>query len=73
MHTQCSRTMLAALALLGLATCWQGPVFAQEARGTVVGSVLDPSGAAIPGATVVVTNLAIGTKLTLTTNEAGMY
>jgi outer membrane receptor protein involved in Fe transport len=49
------------------------PAFAQEARGTIVGSVLDPSGAAVPGASVVVTNKAMGTKLALSTNEAGVY
>lgn len=58
---------------LALAALWQAPAWAQEARGTIVGSVLDPSGAAIPGASVVVTNMAMGTRVALTTNEAGLY
>ena len=44
---------------------------AQEARGTIVGRVFDPSGAAVPGANVVVTNKAMGTKTTVSSNEAG--
>jgi hypothetical protein len=46
---------------------------AQETRGTIVGTVLDPAGAAVPGATVVVTNVAMGTKATITTSQAGFY
>ena len=44
---------------------------AQEAR--LAGSVTDPSGAVIPGAIVVVANVAMGTKSTLTTNADGIY
>ena len=46
---------------------------AQEARGTIVGRIVDPSGALIPGATVEVTNKAMGTKLNLITNSEGFY
>lgn len=49
------------------------PVLAQEARGTILGRVLDPTGAVIPGASVEVLNKAMGTKVTVTTNEAGLY
>lgn len=45
----------------------------QDPRGTIIGIVTDASNAAIPGATVEVTNKAMGTKLALTTNEAGVY
>jgi len=58
-----------ALALL----CQHGGLRAQEARGTLFGRVLDPSGAAIPGAAVQITNKAMGTKVALSTNEAGLY
>ncbi len=47
--------------------------WAQDARGTIVGTVTDASGAIVPGATVEVTNTAMGTKLSLKTNEAGLY
>jgi hypothetical protein len=46
---------------------------AQEARGTITGKVVDPTKAVVAGATVKVTNLAMGTTLTLRTNEDGFY
>lgn len=45
----------------------------QETRGTIVGRVADPSGAVVPGATVVVTNTAMGTRTTIQTNADGFY
>src|ERR1039458_2247134 len=45
----------------------------QETRGNIAGKVSDPSGAFIPGAKVVVTNTAMGTRTSLTTNETGFY
>lgn len=58
----------AILLLAAMASGWS-----QDARGTIVGKVSDPSGAIIPGAKVVVTNIANDTKATLTTNAEGMY
>ena len=46
---------------------------AQEARGTITGKVVDPTKAVVAGATVKVTNIAMGTTLTLRTNEDGFY
>ncbi len=46
---------------------------AQESRGTLQGRVTDSSGAAVPGATVDVLNLATGVVTTSTTNEQGSY
>ena len=46
---------------------------AQETHGAIVGRVSDPSGALIPGASVVVTNAAMGTKLSLKTGTDGFY
>lgn len=62
-----------ALLLLTLAAVVTVPVCAQEARGTIVGRVTDATGAVIPGATVEVISKAMGTKVTITTNEAGTY
>jgi hypothetical protein len=45
----------------------------QESRGTIVGTVTDSSGAVVAGANVEVTNVAMGTKSMLKTNEAGQY
>jgi hypothetical protein len=47
--------------------------WSQETRGTIVGRVIDQTGAAIPGAQVTVTNKAMGTTASLTTNEVGLY
>jgi Carboxypeptidase regulatory-like domain/TonB dependent receptor len=49
------------------------PALAQTTAGRVLGSVTDQSGATIPGATVVVTDVDRGTSRTLTTDEAGAY
>ncbi len=46
---------------------------AQESRGTLQGRVVDTSGAAVPGATVEVLNLATGVVTPTTTNEQGSY
>jgi hypothetical protein len=62
-----------ALFALAVATSAALPLSAQETRGTIAGRVTDPSGAVISGATVDVVNKAMGTKVTLTTNEAGAY
>jgi hypothetical protein len=42
-------------------------------NGNIVGTVTDPSGAAVPNATVVVTNTDTGVSRTLTTNGDGLY
>jgi hypothetical protein len=61
------------LACAALLVPLQNQLLAQEARGSIAGSVADPSGAAIPGASVVVSNKAMGTRLALTTNEVGLF
>ena len=46
---------------------------AQVQNGQFTGTVLDPSGAAIVGAKVKVTNLATGLTVALSTNQSGFY
>ncbi len=46
---------------------------AQTYQGRILGSVTDPSGALIGGATVTITNTATGIVRTLTTNASGDY
>src|SRR5215469_232663 len=46
---------------------------AQIDTGAIVGSVLDPSGAAIPKAAVTATNTATGEVLTTLSNSSGQY
>jgi hypothetical protein len=51
-----------------------GNLFAQTGgTGIVVGTVTDPSGAAVPAATVTLTDAATNTERTATTNESGRY
>jgi hypothetical protein len=46
---------------------------AQDYRGQVTGRILDPSGAAIPGATVTATNVATNAGTTTKADESGTY
>jgi len=46
---------------------------AQEARGTIKGTVVDGSGAIVPNASVKITNVAMGVSVTVPTNTAGVY
>src|SRR6266404_1058462 len=47
--------------------------FAQTFRGTILGSVTDSSGAAVPGATVTIKNVDTGLVRTVTTSDDGSY
>ena len=48
-------------------------VCAQVTGGTLSGTVSDPSGASIPGAQLIISNVATGLERTLTTNDHGFY
>src|SRR5579864_2546686 len=56
-----------------LAFCVAIAADAQTSRGTVTGTVLDPSGAVIGGARVSLTGVETGVKLSTGSNEAGVY
>jgi len=47
--------------------------FAQEVTATITGTVTDPSGAAVVGATVTAKSVERGTTYNTTTNDAGIY
>jgi Carboxypeptidase regulatory-like domain/TonB dependent receptor len=49
------------------------PASAQQMTGSIVGTVTDPSGAAVKGATVTVTDVDRGTVLTAHTNDDGAF
>jgi len=49
------------------------PASAQAIYGSIIGTVTDPQGAAVPGAKVTVTNVRKGTKDEVTTNADGNY
>ncbi len=63
-------SLILAVALCGFAS-W--PAAPQSATGRLSGTVIDESGAAIPGASVVVRNESTGVTLQLETNAAGGY
>jgi hypothetical protein len=60
------------LVLAGL-FCLPFGVSAQSTNAQIVGDVTDPTGAAIPGATITVTNVATGVGRTVESNEVGQY
>jgi len=68
------RTFLTlALLVLVAATMNSRPLLAQTVYGSVYGTVIDASGAAVPNANVTVTNQQKGISLKATTNTAGEY
>ncbi len=56
-----------------LALCFSTALHAQEARGTLKGTVKDANGGVVPNAQIKITNTAMGTSTTVITNEAGFY
>ena len=48
-------------------------VLAQVIHGSIYGQVTDASGAAVPNATITVTDVSKGTSVQATTNESGEY
>ena len=64
---QCAWTLLVALVLFSL------PITAQDATGKIAGNITDATGAVIPGAAVVVTNLETKTTKKTVTNQQGFY
>src|ERR1039458_8119486 len=48
-------------------------LFAQEFRGTISGVVTDPTGAAIGGAKITVTETQTGTKIPIASDNSGQY
>ncbi len=61
------------LVVLLLAAAFALPAFAQESRGTITGKVFDAGQAVVSNATVKITSTTMGTTVSLTTNESGVY
>src|SRR6266852_7702704 len=49
------------------------PMYSQVVGGTLLGAITAPTGAAIPGAKLVIKNVATGVTTTVTTNAQGIY
>jgi hypothetical protein len=60
-----------AILLAALFVSFAIPALAQEA--TILGTVTDPSGAAVPNATITITNTDTGVARSLPTNSDGQY
>lgn len=67
------RLFLSSTAFLGVALSFAIPLLGSIDRGAIRGTVADQSGAAVPGARVVVKNQATNVQLNLTTNPVGFY
>lgn len=72
MVTRNSRLFAAVLAFLAILAA-QSAVYAQSITGSVTGSVVDPSQAAIPGASVTLTNMGTGVAQVVTSDSSGSY
>src|SRR5579872_664719 len=66
------RVVLCVVFILTALTCCQ-PGAAQQTLGSINGTVVDPSGAAVPNATVTATDPSIGVKRTTSTQSNGFY
>ncbi len=66
------RHVLSALALV-LLLAISVPSFAQTFRGTILGTVMDPNGAVVSGATVTARNVATGIERSTVTDDFGNY
>src|ERR1051326_6386285 len=71
-HSGLSFVLCGVLALVGLCVVTQ-PANAQQLYGSIVGTVADPSGAAVPDANVRATNSATGEVRETTTSGFGTY
>src|SRR5208337_4399950 len=68
------QTSLIVLYLLALLAVFAGPAFPQLAgSATVTGTLTDPSGAFVPGATVTIRNIDTAIERKIESNEAGIY
>src|SRR5436309_5512600 len=61
------------LAVISLFVLLPMAVHGQELRGKITGRVMDPNGAAVPGANVKVTDVARNKTVDLTTNSEGLF
>jgi len=59
--------------MAAIAALFTSGLHGQTTFATITGTVTDPSGAAVPGATVVATHIATNTQTTTQSNEAGIY
>ena len=59
--------------VVAVALLFASPVLAQLDRGTITGTITDPTGAAVPSAHVIILHLGTGEKSTTAPNDHGEY
>ena len=59
--------------LLAVSLILSTPLFAQQGRGTISGTVTDPSGAAVPGASITITSVGTNAVFSTQSNEEGFF
>jgi hypothetical protein len=67
------RVLPLAFFLASLATAAPSTLFAQTETGRITGTVTDPSGSVVPGATITLTSTTTGTVRTTTSDSVGRY
>jgi hypothetical protein len=72
-HRRTSVRLRQVTSLIAIVLLFAVPVLAQSPNGTISGLVLDPTGAVIVGAEVVIANDATGLLYTTRTNNEGIY
>ena len=60
-------------ALVAIFVLFTGTALAQSETGSISGTVLDPTGATVPGAKVTIKNVGTNASRSLTTNADGIY
>lgn len=68
-----ARGVVVALVVLCLAGCWETCLWAQEVTASIYGTVQDPSGAVVPGATVEALEINTKTTRQSKTDSSGAY
>jgi Carboxypeptidase regulatory-like domain len=68
-----SRVVRTAATGAAIAVLWSGVAHAQAVSGTLLGSIADQGGLAMPGVTVTITETSTNISLTATTNDSGFY
>src|SRR5512136_2553005 len=67
------RKLALTLFLVGALTAAAVPALAQQTTGTIVGTVVDQSGAVLPGVTVICKHLTTGRTYEFVTSATGVY
>jgi len=68
-----TRRYLPVIMVLAVVTLFRAPLGAQSHLGAIQGTIIDESGAVLPGVTLTVTNVQTGVGRTTVSNDVGVY